>query len=663
MKVYRDLNDLPKFEKAVITIGSFDGVHCGHQKIIEKVCQLAQSTGGESVVITFHPHPRQIIYPKDNTLELINTIDEKIKLFEKLGLDNVVVVPFTIEFAQQSADEYIHKFLIEKFNPATIVIGYDHRFGLNRQGDFNYLKFHAKEGGYDLIEIKKQTIKDISISSTKIRNAIKAGEVKNAAELLGHNFLLTGTVVHGHKTGSKLGFPTANIHIEEKAKIIPPIGIYAVYVNYKLRKYRGMLYIGNRPTITEDGATSIEVNIFDFNQKIYDEQIEIELVDFIREDVKFEDLEELKAQLARDKKDSLDCLLKLEKEPSKKKTLPTSSIVILNYNTRQYLEDFLPGVVAGAPAESRVVVADNDSEDDSVDYVKSNFPRVSCIELNKNHGFAKGYNIALKEEDADYYVLLNSDVETPKGWLEPILQYMEDHPNIAACQPKIKAYHNKESFEHAGAAGGWMDVMGYPFCRGRILNVLEDDEGQYDDAAEVFWASGAAMVIRSELFHKLGGFDEDYFAHFEEIDLCWRLKRAGYGIAVVPQSEVYHVGGGTLNYVSPRKTYLNFRNSLYTLFKNESKRHLFWIVFFRLILDGAAAMLFLSRGEFNFIWMILKAHIKFYSQFPSLIKKRRFYKKLVLEAKVGDWNDNGVYKGSVIWNFYFKKRRKFSELF
>ena len=470
-------------------------------------------------------------------------------------------------------------------------------------------------------------------------------------------------MVHGQKTGSKLGFPTANIQVEEKAKIIPPIGIYAVYVNYKLRKYRGMLYIGSRPTIADDGAISIEVNIFDFDKKIYDEQLEIELVDFIREDAKFEDLEELKQQLAKDREASLQCLLELEKDPVKKKTLPNISVVILNYNTRKYLEDFLPGLLESVPHGTRVVVADNASEDDSVSFVKANFPRVSCIELSKNHGFATGYNHALKEEDAEYYVLLNSDVETPSGWLEPLIRYMEDHPGIAACQPKIKSYSQKSAFEHAGASGGWMDIMGYPFCRGRILNVIEEDEGQYDDPVEVFWASGAAMVIRAELFHKIGGFDDDYFAHFEEIDLCWRLKRAGYGIAVVPQSVVYHIGGGTLNYISPTKTYLNFRNSLYTLFKNESKRHLFWIVFFRLILDGAAAMLFLSQGKFNFIWMILKAHLKFYSKFPVLVKKRRHYKILVQEARVGDWNGHGLYKGSVIWKFYLKKRRKFSELF
>lgn len=663
MKVYRDLKDLPKFNKAVITIGSFDGVHCGHQKIIEKVCQVAENIGGESVVITFHPHPRQIIYPKDNTLELINTIEEKIRLFERIGLDHVVVVPFTIEFAQLSADEYIHKFLIEKFHPAAIVIGYDHRFGLNRLGDFNYLKYHSAAAGYDLIEIKKQTIKDISISSTKIRNAIKAGDVTGAGELLGYHFLLSGKVVHGHKTGTQMGFPTANIQIEEKAKIIPPIGIYAVYVWHELRKYKGMLYIGNRPTITEKGETTIEVNIFDFDENIYGHSIEIELVDFIREDAKFKDLDGLKKQLVKDKEASLECLVEEEREAVKKKNLPNISIVILNYNTQRYLEQFLPGVVGNAPPGSRIVVADNASEDASIEFVKTNFPRVSCLELNKNHGFAQGYNLALREEEADYYVLLNSDVETPVGWLEPILKYMEEHPKVAACQPKIRAYANRSSFEHAGASGGWMDIMGYPFCRGRILNALEKDDGQYDDAHEVFWATGAAMVIRAKLFHDVGEFDGDYFAHFEEIDLCWRLKKAGYGIAVVPQSVVYHVGGGTLNYVSPLKTYLNFRNSLYTLFKNESKRNLFWIIFFRLILDAAAGFLFLVRGEFNFIWMIFKAHFKFYSQFPNLFRKRKHYKALIEKVRIGTGNKKGLYRGSVIWNFYFRNKKKFSELF
>jgi riboflavin kinase/FMN adenylyltransferase len=663
MKVYRDLNDLPKFKKAVITIGSFDGVHCGHQKILEKVCQTAENIGGESVVITFHPHPRQIIYPKDNTLELINTTEEKIKRFKRSGLDNVVVVPFSIEFAQLSADEYIHKFLIEKFNPSTIVIGYDHRFGLNRQGDFNYLKYHAEAGGYDLVEIKKQTIKDISVSSTKIRNAIKSGDVSGAAELLGHKFTLTGTVVHGKKTGTKLGFPTANIFIKEKAKLIPPIGIYAVYVWHELRKYKGMLYIGNRPTVDKDGATTIEVNIFDFDEKIYDQQLEIELVDYIRDDAKFEDLDGLIAQLKKDKTDSLKCLEEEEMIAMKKKTLPQTSIVILNYNTKKHLEQFLPGVIKNSPPETRIVVADNGSEDNSASFVRANFPRVSCVELNKNHGFAQGYNLALQEEDADYYVLLNSDVETPDGWLEPILKYMEDHPKVAACQPKVRAFHDKELFEHAGANGGWMDIMGYPFCRGRILNAIEKDEGQYDDVQEVFWATGAALVVRAKLFHDIGGFDKDYFAHFEEIDLCWRLKRAGYGIAVIPQSVVYHMGGGTLNYTSPLKTYLNFRNSLYTLFKNESKRNLFWIVIFRLILDGVAGGLFLTQGKFKFIWMIIKAHLKFYVMFPALFKKRRYYKGLIEKVRIGEWNGNGLYKGSVIWNFYARGRKKFSDLF
>lgn len=662
MRIFKNLDDLPQFKKAVITIGSFDGVHCGHQKIIQKVRQIAEKIGGESVMITFYPHPRQIVYPKDDSLKLINTIDEKIKLFERYGLDNVVVVPFTVEFAQQSADEYIHKFLIEKFHPSTIVIGYDHRFGLNRQGDFNYLKYHAAAGAYDLIEIEKQTIKDLSISSTKIRTAIDEADVAKAAQLLGHNFMLTGTVVHGEKTGTKIGYPTANVHIAEKTKIRPPIGIYAVYVWYKSKKYGGMLYIGNRPTIASKGKTSIEVNIFDFNENIYDQQIQIELIDFIREDVRFDGLEALQKQLGEDKINSLERLAFYEKEIIEKKTAIKSSIVILNYNTKDHLEEFLPQVIQNSSKADAIIVADNASKDDSYAFVKKNYPEIKCIRLNKNFGYAEGYNLALQQVEADYYIILNSDIETPENWLNPLLNYMENHPNIAACQPKIRAYHQKSSFEHAGAAGGWIDNLGYPFCRGRILSDLEKDEGQYDDASEIFWASGAALVIRAKLFHEIGGFDKDYFAHFEEIDLCWRLKRAGYGIAVVPESTVYHLGGGTLNYTSPFKTYLNFRNSLYTIFKNESAKRLSWLILTRLILDGLAGGLFLTQGKFAHIGMIIKAHFKFYSQIPKLIRKKKHYNALIKKVSIGEENTNGRFGGSIIWNFYFKGKKVFSTL-
>ena len=299
MRVFNDLKNLPSFRNAVVTIGSFDGVHLGHQQILKKVNDLANSVDGESIVITFHPHPRLVVYPKDTSMKLITTIDEKVQLMERYQVDNVVVAPFTIEFSQQSADEYIQKFLVEKFHPKFIVIGYDHRFGLNRQGDINYLKWHGQEGGYKVIEIAKHEVEDMAVSSTKIRNAMEKGDVGAAQRLLGHAFTLTGTVVHGNKIGHKLGFPTANIDIGQKHKLTPPTGIYAVNVLHNRQRYGGMLYIGSRPTLREFNNQTIEVNIFGFNKDIYGDKLQLEMVERIRDDVQFEKLEELQQQLEK----------------------------------------------------------------------------------------------------------------------------------------------------------------------------------------------------------------------------------------------------------------------------------------------------------------------------------------------------------------------------
>ena len=288
MKVFYDLDHLPNFSNTVITIGSFDGVHQGHQKLIQKVNQLARQTNGESILITFHPHPRLIVYPKDKSLQLISSIDEKIQLLEKLGIDNVVVVPFTIEFSQMSADEYIEQFLVSKFHPSYIVIGYDHRFGLSRQGDVNYLKWHGDRCNYEVKVIEKQEIEDIAISSTKIRHALNHGDIQIANRLLDHPFLLTGTVEHGQKIGSDIGFPTANLSITESHKLIPPDGIYAVFATHQEKRYRAMLYIGSRPTIKELNNRTIEVNIFNFDKKIYGDDLQIEFIKKIRNFSKFQ---------------------------------------------------------------------------------------------------------------------------------------------------------------------------------------------------------------------------------------------------------------------------------------------------------------------------------------------------------------------------------------
>ncbi len=268
----------------------------------------------------------------------------------------------------------------------------------------------------------------------------------------------------------------------------------------------------------------------------------------------------------------------------------------------------------------------------------------------------------MQQVEAPYYVLLNSDVEVSANWLDPIIKWMDEDPTIAACQPKVLAYHNKTLFEHAGAAGGYMDALGYPLCRGRIMDTCEEDQGQYNAKEEIFWATGAAMVIRSELYHAVGGLDADYFAHMEEIDLCWRLKKAGFKIMAQPASVVFHVGGGTLSYQSPRKTYLNFRNSLSTIFKNESAGKLCWLIPTRLVLDGVAGVLFLTKGQFANIWQIIKAHFSFYGSIPSLLKKRKAYGQLIEKARIAPNNQKGQFSFSMIWKYYLKGKKTYGEL-
>jgi len=664
MKVYNDLNNLPEFKNAVITIGSFDGVHHGHQKIIEKVNQLARNIDGESVLITFHPHPRMVVYPKSDDLQLLTSIDEKVDLLERYGVDNVVVAPFTVEFSQQSADEYIRKFLLEKFNPRYIVIGYDHRFGVGRQGDINYLKWHGQKEGFEVITIEKQEVEDIAVSSTKIRRALENADIQTATRLLNHYFTLTGTVVHGQRIGASLGFPTANLEITQKHKLIPPTGIYAVHVLHRKERYGGMLYIGNRPTLRDHHNRTIEVNIFDFDKNIYGDKLRLEIVAHLREDKAFEHFEALSEQLKKDKKKARQLLRTTEQAMGKKKmNHPSVAVVILNFNGRRYLEKFLPSVLACTYPNFKIYVADNGSSDASLELLETQYPEVERIELEHNYGFAAGYNEALRQVDADYYVLLNSDVEVTPGWIEPILELMERDLTIAACQPKIKSYLHKDTFEYAGGAGGWIDTLGYPFCRGRILSHMERDKGQYDSTQEIFWASGAALFIRGPLFHAIGGFDPDYFAHYEEIDLCWRLKRAGYKIMARPRSVVYHVGGGTLTYNTPFKTYLNFRNTLYTILKNEPRKRLLWLLPLRLLLDGLAAGLFLVQGKWRHIQSIIKAHWTFFPHIPKTMRKRRQNEELIQKVSIlPEANLAGRYEGSIIWQFYALGKRVFRQL-
>lgn len=331
-------------------------------------------------------------------------------------------------------------------------------------------------------------------------------------------------------------------------------------------------------------------------------------------------------------------------------------VAILNYNGVNWLKQFLPDVITKSP-EAEVVVIDNASTDNSVAYLHAEHPDLRIIVNEHNSGFAGGYNEGLKQIEADVYVLLNSDIEVTDNWLPPMIEILKDNDQVVAAQPKILAYNDKEKFEHAGAAGGYIDHLGYPFCRGRIFIETEVDEGQYDDIQSIFWATGACLFIKADKYWEAGGLDEDFFAHMEEIDLCWRLQNRGYEIVVNPASKVYHVGGGTLDYRNPRKTYLNFRNSLYAIHKNWAGG-LFLAIFIRLVLDGVAGVKFLLQGDLKHIWSIIKAHLDYYGHLKTLRKQRAALKpnnKPIKELK-------GVLNASIVWQFYIKKIERFKDL-
>ncbi|TRX29743.1 glycosyltransferase family 2 protein [Flavobacterium franklandianum] len=297
------------------------------------------------------------------------------------------------------------------------------------------------------------------------------------------------------------------------------------------------------------------------------------------------------------------------------------AVVILNWNGTKLLEQFLPSIVNFSP-EADIYVADNASTDDSVAFVKANFPTVKIVVNESNFGFAQGYNEALKHIYAEIYALVNSDIEVTENWLKPIIETFENEPKTAIIQPKLLDFKRKEYFEYAGAAGGFLDKYGYPYCRGRVFETLEKDNGQYDDNCEIFWASGACFFIRSTVYKELKGFDADFFAHQEEIDLCWRAFNKGHIIKYNSKSVVYHVGGATLQLGNPKKTFLNFRNSLLMMVKNLPKNQLFPVLFIRLVLDGVAGIQFLFQGKFKHLWAILKAHFVFYSLCSKNYKKR-----------------------------------------
>ena len=335
-----------------------------------------------------------------------------------------------------------------------------------------------------------------------------------------------------------------------------------------------------------------------------------------------------------------------------------TAIVILNWNGLGFLKMFLEIVVKNSVNdETLVCVADNGSTDGSPEWVAENFNQVKLILLDKNYGFAGGYNLALSQLDAKYFVLLNSDIEVTEKWLLPLVSLMDNNPDVASCQPKILSYYHRDQFEHAGAAGCFIDKYGYPFCRGRIINKVENDNGQYDSPIDVFWSSGACMIVRSDAWKKCGGFDADFFAHMEEIDLCWRFNKAGYRVCFLPDSVIYHIGGGTLAYSSPFKTYLNFRNSLFLLYKNLPDNKLQHVLLIRRLLDGLAAIYFLFQGSFRSVVAVWKAHIDYYKALDRLRAKRTEVKKLEVTHF-----DPLVLNKSIVFKFYVKGDKTYKSL-
>lgn len=329
-----------------------------------------------------------------------------------------------------------------------------------------------------------------------------------------------------------------------------------------------------------------------------------------------------------------------------------TSIVILNWNGKKFLEKFLPSVIEFS-GDAEIIVADNDSKDESVEFMKTNYPEIRLIINGENGGYAKGYNDALKHVESEYYVLLNSDIEVTPGWLDPVINLMDSDEKIAACQPKLLAYNQKDEYEYAGASGGFIDKYGYPFCRGRVFGNLEKDLGKYENATEVFWATGASLFVRSRAFWEVGGLDSDFFAHMEEIDLCWRMKNAGYKIMVQPKSVIYHVGGGTLPKNSPFKTYLNFRNNMLLLQKNLPRNRFIFVMIYRLLWDGVAGLKFLLEGHHKDMLAVIKAHFSFYKMSAKNRKKR---------VKNATFPIPKMYMKNIVVQHYLFKKNRFDQL-
>ena len=333
------------------------------------------------------------------------------------------------------------------------------------------------------------------------------------------------------------------------------------------------------------------------------------------------------------------------------------AIVILNWNTKAQLEAFLPSVIRHSQdAAVEIIIADNGSDDGSVEFLQHHYPELRTIIFPENYGFTGGYNQALAQVQAKYYVILNSDIQVTSGWLDPLKRCLDTDDSVAACMPKIKSYHHPDYFEYAGAAGGFIDRYGYPFCRGRIMRTVEKDIGQYNNSSEIFWATGACMFVRAELFHRFGGFDNDFFAHMEEIDLCWRMKNQGYTIHYVPQSLVYHVGGGTLPNENPFKLLLNHRNNLFLLYKNLPGNKLVPVLLIRMLMDGLSALMYLIKGKGKNFLAVFRAYHNFVCSWRTLHRKR------MDNLPPQEDYPGHVYDGCIVYQYFIKKNRYFSSL-
>ncbi|MCQ2973361.1 MAG: glycosyltransferase family 2 protein [Bacteroidales bacterium] len=334
------------------------------------------------------------------------------------------------------------------------------------------------------------------------------------------------------------------------------------------------------------------------------------------------------------------------------------SIVILNWNGEKFLNEYLPSIIKYCNKPNyEVVVADNNSTDNSINLLKNNFPQVKIIILDQNYGFAKGYNLALNQIESDYFILCNSDIELKSDAVTPLIKLLEENQDVAVAMPKIKSLKSPEMFEYAGAAGGFIDMFGYPFCRGRILENIEPDNGQYNLVnKDIFWASGAFMAVKADIYKKCGGLDDNFFAHMEEIDFCWRVKNLGMKVLYCAEAEVFHLGGGTLNQGNPHKLFLNYRNSLKMLYKNLSPKRLLPILWFRMCLDGISAIIYLCKLQFSYFIAVIKAHFAFYFNLPTLIKQRKQLKKIAV-----NYNHKEIYNGSIVYNSIIKKKKTFFE--